>query len=148
MLNVVVVVIISTALAGIFLETQILSSVSIWLKSVKNYSQLFLATTLISILSSGFGCNQTIGIIMTQQLVEAKYTQKKSGNYQLAKDLGNTVVVIAPLIPWNIAGLVPAQILLVDAKFIPYAVYLYLLPLFNLGYYWLNDKFMLKSHQD
>jgi len=148
MLNVVVVVIISTALAGIFLETQILSSVSIWLKSVKNYSQLFLATTLISILSSGFGCNQTIGIIMTQQLVEAKYTQKKSGNYQLAKDLGNTVVVIAPLIPWNIAGLVPAQILLVDAKFIPYAVYLYLLPLVNLGYYWLNDKFMLKSHQD
>jgi len=69
---------------------------------------------------------------MTQQLVEPNYASLEDGNYQLARDLGNTAIVVAPLIPWNIAGLVPAQILLVDANFIPYAVYLYLLSLVNL----------------
>lgn len=141
MMNVVIVVIISTALAGIFFETQILETVSNRLKAIKNSSQLFLATIILSIISTIFGFSQTIGIIMTQQLIEPNYLQQESGNYRLAKDLGNTVIVIAPLIPWNIASLVPAQILLVDAKFIPYAAYLYLLPIVNLGYYWLEDKF-------
>jgi NhaC family Na+:H+ antiporter len=46
-------------------------------------------------------------------------------------DIENSAVVIAPLIPWNIAGLVPATVILADASFIPYAVYLYLLPLWH-----------------
>jgi Na+:H+ antiporter, NhaC family len=147
MMNVVVVVIISTALAGIFNETQILAPVKQWLLGIKNHSQLFLATILLSILSSAFGCTQTIGIIMTQQLVEENYATQELGNYKLATDLANTVIVISALIPWNIAGLVPAKILLVDANFIPYTPYLYLLPLVNLVYYWLNDKFILNSRR-
>ena len=147
MMNIVIVVIISTALAGIFNETQILAPVKNWLLGIKNSSQLFLATIFLSILSSAFGCTQTIGIIMTQQLVEENYATQESGNYKLATDLANTVIVISALIPWNIACLVPAKILLVDANFIPYAAYLYLLPLVNLVYYWLNDKFILKSRR-
>lgn len=54
----------------------------------------------------------------------------------LANDIENTAVVLSPLIPWNIAGLVPATILMTDSGFIPYAVYLYLLPLFN----WIQFK--------
>ena len=147
MMTIVLVVIISTALAGIFNETQILAPVKNWLLGIKNHSQLFLATILLSILSSAFGCTQTIGIIMTQQLVEDNYSTQELGNYKLATDLANTVIVISALIPWNIAGLVPAKILLVDANFIPYAAYLYLLPLVNLVYYWLNDKFILNSRR-
>ena len=147
MINIVIVVIISTALAGIFNETQILAPVKNWLLGIKNSSQLFLATIFLSILSSAFGCTQTIGIIMTQQLVEENYATQESGNYKLATDLANTVIVISALIPWNIACLVPAKILLVDANFIPYAAYLYLLPLVNLVYYWLNDKFILNSRR-
>ncbi|MGF1569301.1 MAG: hypothetical protein ACFCVD_14740 [Nodosilinea sp.] len=41
-------------------------------------------------------------------------------------------MVLAPLIPWNIAGLVPATLLAVNAEFVPYAVYLYVLPLWVL----------------
>jgi len=148
MLNIVIVVIISTALAGIFGETQILAPVKTLLQKTKNSSQLFLATIFFSILSCAFGCTQTIGIIMTEQLVAEKYTLQESGNYKLATDLANSVIVISPLIPWNIAGLVPAKILLVDANFIPYASYLYLLPLVNLAYYWLNDKYILKSSRN
>jgi NhaC family Na+:H+ antiporter len=61
-----------------------------------------------------------------------KYEENEKANTNLALDLENTVVVLSPLIPWNIAGLVPATVLNVDAGFIPFAVYLYLIPLVNL----------------
>jgi len=56
-----------------------------------------------------------------------KYEREKLDRSQLATDIENTAVVLSPLIPWNIAGLVP----MTDSGFIPYAVYLYLLPLCN-----------------
>lgn len=68
---------------------------------------------------------------MTQQLMREKYERSQLDGYQLATDIENTAVVLSPLIPWNIAGLVPATILMTDSGFIPYAVYLYLIPLFN-----------------
>ncbi|MDX2216514.1 MAG: Na+/H+ antiporter NhaC family protein [Oculatellaceae cyanobacterium bins.114] len=92
----------------------------------------FLSTCLVGIGTAAFGCTQTIAILLTQQLVQKKYPESEKGHYKLALDLENTVVVLAPLIPWNIAGLVPATILNTDAGFIPFAIYLYLLPLLNL----------------
>ncbi|MEM6715328.1 MAG: hypothetical protein AAF622_09670, partial [Cyanobacteria bacterium P01_C01_bin.147] len=69
----------------------------------------------------------------TQQIVQPQYVATQADADILAIDIENSAVVIAPLIPWNIAGLVPATVILTDASFIPYAVYLYLLPL----WYWL-----------
>lgn len=51
-------------------------------------------------------------------------------NQQLALAIEDTATVIAPLIPWNIAGLIPATVLAVGPGFIPYMAYLLLLPLF------------------
>lgn len=133
MLKVCVVVIISTAFAGIFSGTQILRRVEVFLEQVKSRSGCFLSTCGVGIGAAAFGCTQTIAILLTQQLVEQKYKDRDD----LALDLENTVVVLSPLIPWNIAGLVPATILSTDAGFIPFAVYLYLLPLLN----WLYLRF-------
>ncbi len=132
MAKVSVVVIVSTAFAGIFAGTRILEFVEVYLNKTRSRGDLFLGTTVISIFSAAFGCTQTIAIILTHQLVESKYRQQKLDDTQLAVDLENTAVVISPLIPWNIAGLVPATILSVNSDFIPYAFYLYLIPLFNL----------------
>lgn len=129
--RVVIVVVISTAFVGIFAGTKTLEFIKIYLDQAKSRSDLFLGTTIISILTAAFGCTQAIAILLTHQLVEDKYQQEKIDNHQLALDLENTAVVISPLIPWNIAGLVPATVLGVHAGFIPYAFYLYLLPLFN-----------------
>lgn len=131
MVKVSIVVIISTAFAGIFAGTRTLDFIEVYLHKASSRSDLFLGTTIISILSATFGCTQTIAIILTHQLVKNKYEKERLNKYQLALDLENTAVVISPLIPWNIAGLVPATILSVHADFIPYAFYLYLLPLFN-----------------
>jgi Na+:H+ antiporter, NhaC family len=132
MIKVSVVVVISTAFVGIFAGTQTLQRIESVLEKVKSRRDRFLSTCLVGIAAAAFGCTQTIAILLTQQLVEKNYQDNETGNEQLALDLENTVVVIAPLIPWNIAGLVPATILHTDPGFIPYAVYLYLIPLLNL----------------
>lgn len=132
MAKVSLVVIVSTAFAGIFAGTRILEFVEVYLNKAQSRGDLFLGTTVISIFSAAFGCTQTIAILLTHQLVESKYRQQNLDGVQLAVDLENTAVVISPLIPWNIAGLVPATVLSVNADFIPYAFYLYLVPLFSL----------------
>jgi Na+:H+ antiporter, NhaC family len=132
MLRVTLVVVISTAFVGIFSGTRVLEGIETLLDRTKSRSDYFLGTCLVGTGAAAFGCTQTIAILLTQQLVEKKYQQKEKGNDQLAIDLENTVVVISPLIPWNIAGLVPATILMTDPGFIPFAFYLYLLPLLNL----------------
>jgi Na+:H+ antiporter, NhaC family len=140
MLRVTLVVVISTAFVGIFSGTRVLESIETLLKGAKSRSDYFLSTCIVGTGAAAFGCTQTIAILLTQQLVEKKYQQKEQGNYKLAIDLENTVVVIAPLIPWNIAGLVPATILMTDPGFIPFAFYLYLLPLINLLQIGLNNS--------
>ena len=132
MVKVSTVVIVSTAFAGIFAGTRTLEFIEVYLNKARSRGDLFLGTTVIGILSAAFGCTQTIAILLTHQLVEEKYRKEGLDDYQLAVDLENTAVVISPLIPWNIAGLVPATVLSVNSDFIPYAFYLYLIPLFNL----------------
>lgn len=119
------VVVISTAISGVLAGTKTLHLVENWLRQVQSRSSIFLGTTLIGTAAAAFGCTQTIAILLTQQLVQRQYTDR----YTLASDLEDTVVVLSPLIPWNIAGLVPATVLLTDWGFIPYAFYLYLIPL-------------------
>ncbi|HHP7230372.1 MAG TPA: Na+/H+ antiporter NhaC family protein [Xenococcaceae cyanobacterium] len=129
MAKVSLVVVVSTAFAGIFRETKVLKFIQIYLKKTQTKSDLFLGTIAIAIAAAAFGCTQTIAIILTKDLVKANYQQQQLDNYQLAVDLENTVVVLSPLIPWNIAGFIPATILMTDSGFIPFAFYLYVLPL-------------------
>ncbi|MBW4460702.1 MAG: Na+/H+ antiporter NhaC family protein [Nodosilinea sp. WJT8-NPBG4] len=138
MLRVSLVVVISTAFVGIFAETQLLQRLERSLENVKTPGDRLVATTLIGTLSAAFGCTQTIAILLTQQLLGPTYHRAQASPPALALDLENTVVVISPLIPWNIAGLVPATILGVNAGFIPFACYLYLLPLMSL--IWLRGR--------
>jgi Na+:H+ antiporter, NhaC family len=136
MARVSLVVILSTAFVGLFAGTHCLSVVKRWLPHNPSPARRFLTTVLIGTASAAFGCTQTIAILLTQDLVSAEYPHSATGASDLALDLENTVVVISPLIPWNIAGLVPATVLMTDAGFVPYAVYLYLLPLIG----WMSWK--------
>ncbi|MEG4519882.1 MULTISPECIES: Na+/H+ antiporter NhaC family protein [unclassified Microcoleus] len=144
MVKVSTVVIVSTAFAGLFAGTRTLEFIEVYLNKARSRGDLFLGTTVISILSAAFGCTQTIAILLTHQLVEEKYRKEGLDDYQLAVDLENTAVVISPLIPWNIAGLVPATVLSVNSDFIPYAFYLYLIPFFNL----IEMKLAKPSHKN
>lgn len=124
MLRVCLVVLISTALAGVLAGSQSLHQVNQLLLPFRHHP--FRATVVTSLITAAFGCSQTIAILLTEQLMRPHYPS--GAGEQLAVDLENTAVVLAPLVPWNIAGLVPATLLMTDWQFIPYAVYLYLIP--------------------
>ena len=133
MLKATLIVLLSTAFAGIFSGSRVLSFLDGWLGRIRSLQQLGRATVLVSIVANLFGCTQTIAILLTEQIMRPCYQKqfsKQDCSGQLALALEDTAVVIAPLIPWNIAGLIPATILTVGPGFIPYAAYLLLLPLF------------------
>lgn len=86
-------------------------------------------TLLTSIVTSAISCNQTLAIMLTSQLCGENNPEKSS----FALDLENTVVVIAPMIPWSIAGAVPLAAIGAPNISIAVAFYLYLLPLWGLA---------------
>lgn len=131
MAKVCAVVLVSTALAGLLAGMATFNPLGRWLARWSSKRGLFGGTVLAAGLTSAFGCTQTIAILLTQQIAHPRYVATQASAEQLAVDIENSAVVLAPLIPWNIAGFVPATILLTDAGFIPYAVYLYLLPILN-----------------
>ncbi len=126
MLKVCGIVVISTAIAGILAGTDSFQIIERFLRQIKSRPSLFLCTTLVSLAAAAFGCSQTIAILLSEQLMRGRYAN--AAPEQFALDLENTAVVLAPLIPWNIAGLVPATVLMTNWQFIPYAFYLYLIP--------------------
>ncbi|WP_319369830.1 Na+/H+ antiporter NhaC family protein [uncultured Ilyobacter sp.] len=143
-----VVVFISCSLAGIFNRTAMLEKFhGISLKS-KNRFELFSCTIITSILTGIFGCSQTISTVLTEQFLKDAYKKLGYGKDKLALDLENTSIVIAPLIPWNIAAFVPTETLKVNFySYIPYAFYLYLVPLSSfLVFKFQNYKLKVKEN--
>lgn len=132
MLKVSLIVLISSAYAGIFQGTGLLKEVEGFFEMLCKKINTYPTMILTSIATAAFSCNQTLAVMLTHQVTHKLYEKKRLSNYRMALDLENTVIVISPLIPWNIAGAVPAAAISADAGFIMYAFYLFLVPLTNL----------------
>ena len=83
---------------------------------------------LLSIAASMLLCNQTIVIMMCHQLIGTVYEKDHAEHEEMAMDIANSAVTIAGLVPWCIACAVPLSMLEVGAAALPYAFYLYLIP--------------------
>lgn len=124
---------VSCALAGVLEGTNLLSNVHKRLRNANSRYELFIYTVICSIITAAFGANQSIAIVLTIQLMAKAYKKMDLDKYQFAVDIENTAVVISPLIPWNISGLIPAITLgMTNGKYIPYAFFIYLVPISNI----------------
>lgn len=81
-----------------------------------------------SVLASAIACNQTLSIMLTHQLCGGLEKSRE----KLAIYLENSAVVVAPLIPWSIAGGVPLASAGAPAASLLTAFFLFLLPLWQL----------------
>lgn len=133
MAKVALIIFVSSSLSGILENTNMLENMeTLLLKDTSRY-KLFISTIFTAIATAAFGCNQSISIVLTSHLMKKPYENHGLDNHELALDIANTSVVLSPLIPWNIAGLVPATTLMVSSVgFLPYTFYLYLIPIVNL----------------
>ncbi|MHC1718639.1 MAG: Na+/H+ antiporter NhaC family protein [Acidaminococcaceae bacterium] len=129
MLQVSLIVLISSAYSGLFAGTGLLRDIELAYELISRKAGIYIGTLITSFVTSAFACNQTLAVMLTHQLTHEVYEKKQLNSYRLALDLENTVIVISPLIPWNIAGAVPAAALSADSGFIPYALYLFFVPL-------------------
>ena len=140
MLKVALIVFFSSTLTGLFEGTDAFSFIDKYMERVKTRSGTLFSTVIVSIVSAVFGCTQVMAIILTEQIVKKTYKKKNLDSYELAVDIENTAVVLSPLIPWNIAGLVPATTLGVTSGFIPFAFYLLVLPVVYYLKLWKKDR--------
>lgn len=132
MLKVSLIVLISSTYSGIFEGTGLLREIEHFFEKLSKKIKVYPTLILSSIATAAFSCNQTLAVMLTHQFQHKIYAKKRLSNSQLAVDMENTVILISALIPWNIAGAVPAAALSADAGFIPYAFYLFLVPITNL----------------
>lgn len=89
----------------------------------------FPACAAVCALAGMIFCNQSAGPVVADQLLEETYRARGQGGEELALDIENSGIVMAPLIPWNISVSIPLVMLGADASAIPYEVLLYAIPL-------------------
>lgn len=90
---------------------------------------LFPAAAITSTLIVMVFCNQSVAVLMDEQLLSKSYENRGASRTELAMDIANSGVTIAGLVPWSIAVSVPLQMLGAKSSAIPYAALLYLIPL-------------------
>jgi len=127
MVDVVLIVILSCAYSGMFNGTGLLDPVTGRLEALTERIGRFGAHVVVSLGSCALFCNQTVGIVMSGQLMEGEY--KDLPRMELAANIGNSVVNLAGLVPWAIAATVPFAAMEAGASCLPLAFYLYLLPI-------------------
>lgn len=126
MVNVALVVGISSSYSGLFELTGLLSGIQSKISVLSIHTSSFTTVLVTSIFTSVIACNQSLSILLTHQLCDGMGMDESD----FAIHLENTAVVVAPLVPWSIAGGVPmAAIGAPINSSILAAWYLYLLPL-------------------
>ena len=135
MVNVSLIVSISSSYSGIFKETKMLVSLKKYLKDFSKKTSSYFVIFLSSIISGAIACNQSLGTILTNELCGELVEKQK-----MAIILENTVILLVGLIPWNIAMGVPLKTIGVGFMSGLFAFYLYFLPLWNLFLDFIKEK--------
>ena len=122
------IVCITSTYAGIFEETDLLRGVEGAVGAFAARASPFAATLGIAVLASAISCNQTLAIMLTHQLSRDLAASAE----EHALDLEDSVVLVAGLVPWSIAGGVPLASMGAPVESMALAVFLYAVPLWRL----------------
>lgn len=128
MLNVAAIVCLSSSYAGIFAGTGLLDSLKARVAALGGRTSAFFVVFCVSVAAAIIACNQTLTIMLAHQVCGSVEPDAQ----QFAVDLGDTAVVLAPLVPWSIAGAVPLASIGAPTVCLAAACYLYALPLWQL----------------
>lgn len=126
MANVTGIVAISSSYSALFERSGLLDSFEgavVWLA---RRIGAFRTTAIVGLFSTGLACNQTLSIIITHQLC----SHVQSNRREMAMYLENSVVILSAVLPWSIAFSMVSLTLQQSAAIIPYALYLWLVPLY------------------
>ena len=129
MLQIIVILLISCAYSGIFKGTRMLEDLQEKLELACSRIGRFPTSVIMSVSLAAIFCNQTISTLMCANLLRKPYEDDGGTKEELALELENSVILIACLIPWTIGWTVPTSFFGVGAEAMPYACYMYMVPL-------------------
>ena len=129
MVGMCLVLVISGTFSGIFNGTGMLDGLQEKLSAmIKRFGEYPVILSVGTMMNAIF-CNQTVGVIMTVNLFRKPYSDNGISREDFVLDLSNSTVITAPLVPWCIACSVPLSMMGEGVKVIPYACYLYMIPI-------------------
>lgn len=128
MARVAAIVCLSSSYAGILQRTGLLDRTKRSIDALAQRTTPYAAMLCTSIGASVVSCNQTLAILLTHQLC-ARPGQDRT---ETALQLEDTAVIVAPLVPWSIAGAVPLASIGAPTSALLFACFLYLIPLWRL----------------
>ncbi len=128
MLRVAAIVCLSSSYSVLFQKTGLLDGVKGAIGRLADRTSPFFAMLLTSALTGMVACNQSLTILLVHQLCRGLHAERSD----MAIDLEDSAVVVAPLVPWSIAGAVPLSAVGAPGASVLLACYLYLLPLWRL----------------
>ncbi len=128
MVKVAMIVSLSSCYAGIFDGTGLLQPLKKKIEALSRRITPFGTTLAVSAITSMVACNQTLAVMLTDQLCHDNEPDPQT----FAIDLENSAITLAPLVPWSIAGAVPLAAVGAPSASIAADCYLYLLPAWTL----------------
>lgn len=129
MVEISVILVISSAYSGIFNETKMLVELQDRLASGCSKFGRFPCMVALSIGSAMIFCNQTIATLICCDLMKKPYLDSGASASELALDMENSVILLSCMVPWCIGCSVPLAFLGATFAAVPFAFYMYLVPI-------------------
>ena len=129
MVSVCIICLLTSFTAGILEGINALDGIKSRIETLSDKLGLFATTALLSVVIGCFFCNQTVIVVMSEQLMAESYRRRGASRQELAMDIANSGVVLAGLIPWSIACSIPLSMLDVGMEALPWFVLLYTIPI-------------------
>ncbi|MBP1943125.1 Na+/H+ antiporter NhaC family protein [Cytobacillus luteolus] len=108
-----------------FLDEWLATSFSLFADTVKT----MIATTLIAMIAA----NQTLPIILTGRSFLSHWKHRYS-NAELSRVMGDSTMLVPGMLPWSVLAIMCSTIVGVPLlSYLPYAIFLWLLPLLTIG---------------
>ena len=112
MLELVSLIILAVVLGGLLEKLGILNTIlNKIIKSIKNKSQLITVTMVSSFITAILSCNQLLAVFLPGKMLGRKYDELDVPRSILGRSLGDSGLILSPLIPWNINALMMMGIL-------------------------------------
>lgn len=134
MKNVLIVIILSTALCGIFDGTKALNSILEKIsKKINNGFNLFLYTGLTSLIISIVTFNQTLASIIPGKYLSNKCDEIGVERETFALSISDIGMITVPIIPWNVNAILVVSITQISTlKYLPFSVFCWGLPIISI----------------
>lgn len=123
-----IIVAVSSSFFGIFQHTQLLDGVKKFSSYLYGRFPHLLVMQVMSLFLASFSSNQTLCIMLTAEMSKEEIENPQ----ELALHLENSAIYTPCFIPWNIAGRTPLETVGAPLSSLFFAVYLYVLMLYNL----------------